>query len=342
MKNKKGFTIVELVIVISVIAVLAGVLIPTFSGIVKRASVSSDTQAVRNMNVVLTAESAESAPPVGGHELIVALKENGFSEFRPQTKFYTFYWIKNESVIILANEDGDPVFPEEYAEERYDPNTWINLEEAEGMPPLPTAPSEDLENPRKFTVSVTVSGGPQFEFGVPTTVTEGEHRSLPFVVPEDMQIRYQIKNVTALMEDGEETHRINVTKEDDYDVADYPDGFSIFEIPFTVDIPCVTGNIEIHVTVKEYCKITVRGNNAEHLQSTEWHMWFQKGGRLHIPSSILEKYVLNEGYEITSAVVSSDIQDFGEAYDKEDGRIHSREIIVSSDITIEIITASKT
>ena len=35
--NKKGFTIVELVIVIAVIAILAGVLIPTFSGIVKNA-----------------------------------------------------------------------------------------------------------------------------------------------------------------------------------------------------------------------------------------------------------------------------------------------------------------
>lgn len=32
--NKKGFTIVELVIVIAVIAILAGVLIPTFAGVV--------------------------------------------------------------------------------------------------------------------------------------------------------------------------------------------------------------------------------------------------------------------------------------------------------------------
>lgn len=42
--NKKGFTIVELVIVIAVIAVLAAVLIPTFSGVVKKANESAAMQ----------------------------------------------------------------------------------------------------------------------------------------------------------------------------------------------------------------------------------------------------------------------------------------------------------
>ena len=42
--NKKGFTIVELVIVIAVIAILAGVLIPTFSGIVEKAQESAIQQ----------------------------------------------------------------------------------------------------------------------------------------------------------------------------------------------------------------------------------------------------------------------------------------------------------
>ena len=46
--NKKGFTIVELVIVIAVIAILAGVLIPTFSGIVKKAQYSAAQQEATN------------------------------------------------------------------------------------------------------------------------------------------------------------------------------------------------------------------------------------------------------------------------------------------------------
>ena len=47
--NRKGFTIVELVIVIAVIAILAGVLIPTFSGIVTKAQDSKALQEARNI-----------------------------------------------------------------------------------------------------------------------------------------------------------------------------------------------------------------------------------------------------------------------------------------------------
>ena len=42
--NNKGFTIVELVIVIAVIAILAAVMIPTFSGIVAKAKSSAVQQ----------------------------------------------------------------------------------------------------------------------------------------------------------------------------------------------------------------------------------------------------------------------------------------------------------
>ena len=58
MKNnkKRGFTIVELVIVIAVIAILAAVLIPTFSNVIKKADESKALQEVRNAWTATLAE----------------------------------------------------------------------------------------------------------------------------------------------------------------------------------------------------------------------------------------------------------------------------------------------
>lgn len=46
--NKKGFTIVELVIVIAVIAILSAVLIPTFGGIISDANETARDQEAKN------------------------------------------------------------------------------------------------------------------------------------------------------------------------------------------------------------------------------------------------------------------------------------------------------
>lgn len=57
--NKKGFTIVELVIVIAVIAILAAVLIPTFSNVVTNAKKSAAMQNARNAYEEYLAENAD-------------------------------------------------------------------------------------------------------------------------------------------------------------------------------------------------------------------------------------------------------------------------------------------
>ena len=64
-KLRRGFTITELVIVIAVVAILAAVLIPTFTNIVNKANESADTQLVKNLNTILSSEqtvSQEAAP----------------------------------------------------------------------------------------------------------------------------------------------------------------------------------------------------------------------------------------------------------------------------------------
>lgn len=62
MKNtkKRGFTIVELVIVIAVIAILASVLIPTFTNVVTKAKESKILQEARNAYTMALAEAFDA------------------------------------------------------------------------------------------------------------------------------------------------------------------------------------------------------------------------------------------------------------------------------------------
>ena len=70
--NRKGFTITELVIVIAVIAILAAVLIPTFSNLIEKANNSADLQEARNAYseylAVVNAQPASEVYVQGGDQ----------------------------------------------------------------------------------------------------------------------------------------------------------------------------------------------------------------------------------------------------------------------------------
>ena len=80
--NKKGFTIVELVIVIAVIAILAGVLIPTFAGIVEKANKNAALQEARAImtNYVASIDYTE-ATPEESYNIAVEKDENTYYLF---------------------------------------------------------------------------------------------------------------------------------------------------------------------------------------------------------------------------------------------------------------------
>lgn len=70
-KMKKGFTIMELVIVIAVIAILAAVLIPTFSNITENANESAAMQECRNEWTNYTVEIATSSTEFNADYVVV-------------------------------------------------------------------------------------------------------------------------------------------------------------------------------------------------------------------------------------------------------------------------------
>ena len=59
-KNDKGFTLVELIVVIAILAVLAGVAIPAYNGYVKKASRVADDTLIATINRTAAAAVLEA------------------------------------------------------------------------------------------------------------------------------------------------------------------------------------------------------------------------------------------------------------------------------------------
>ncbi len=122
--RRKGFTIVELVIVIAVIAVLAAVLIPTFSNLIKKANESVDIQLVRNMNVILEQDEALNGKPADVAKVKEILAQNGIANPTPAYSESAFAWDSEENVIVLINSNTQKgVYPKEYEGVEYK-STW--------------------------------------------------------------------------------------------------------------------------------------------------------------------------------------------------------------------------
>jgi prepilin-type N-terminal cleavage/methylation domain-containing protein len=115
--NKKGFTIVELVIVIAVIAILAAVLIPTFVSLTRKANIANDTAVVKNLNTAAISAQAKTFD-----EALVAAKESGYLVANLNSKADKCYFVweddtdqfllydLKEKAIIYSNTEvtGDP------------------------------------------------------------------------------------------------------------------------------------------------------------------------------------------------------------------------------------------
>lgn len=76
--TEKGFTVVELVIVVAVIAILAAVLVPTFSKVVRNAKVSKDVSLFKNVNIALAAQEATDGKPKRASDAIGKIFNDGF------------------------------------------------------------------------------------------------------------------------------------------------------------------------------------------------------------------------------------------------------------------------
>ena len=113
--TKKGFTIVELVIVIAIIAILAAVLIPTFASLIAKANLSNDQQAIRNMNTSLAVQVVPNTKFTYAGDAVNALYMDGWNMGKLKTYSNGFHYAYNldDNKMYLVDNTGKVIYPEE-------------------------------------------------------------------------------------------------------------------------------------------------------------------------------------------------------------------------------------
>ena len=126
--NKKGFTVVELVIVIAVIAILAAVLIPTFASLIQKANTSADIQGCRQMNEYLAVNEITDGKTIDS--AIKALAEGGMSakNYKPLSTGCYYFWDSGANRVVYTSFNNttksyDIIYPEDFVKQ----GQWFSL-----------------------------------------------------------------------------------------------------------------------------------------------------------------------------------------------------------------------
>ncbi len=117
MKNRKGFTLVELLVVIAIIAILATVAIIGYTSFVEKAEKSVDYQVAEQLNTALEADEAINGKPEYLSEVFDVLRGAGFAipgALNATYEKHTFVWDPENNVILVV-EGNSVVYPEEYS-----------------------------------------------------------------------------------------------------------------------------------------------------------------------------------------------------------------------------------
>ena len=111
--NKKGITLIELIIVLAVLAILAAVLIPNFFNVTDRARLRSDIQSARVINNAMELYRIENnkALPSSVTDILKELKDGGYlSNKNTDTQTAGADWkLDNNKIVVFVGGASDNV-----------------------------------------------------------------------------------------------------------------------------------------------------------------------------------------------------------------------------------------
>jgi prepilin-type N-terminal cleavage/methylation domain len=106
-KKKKGFTLVELIIVIAIIAILAAIAIPKFGEITKKSNVTADIATAKNLSGIAAQAVTDNQNLLGTNsgtdttKTAIAGKLDGGTDNWPTTK------VTKKAFVVTIESNGD-------------------------------------------------------------------------------------------------------------------------------------------------------------------------------------------------------------------------------------------
>ncbi len=202
-KQKKGFTITELVIVIAVIAVLAAVLIPTFVSLVRRANESNDTQLVKNLNTALASDVNEHNTM---HDAITAVADFGFDVEKIAAKATNnkILWDSKNKVFCYLIKDGDTEKIEYVPNSKTEDNV-ADVDYWEICDKMPTTQKYSIYASSKWEETEVTNLKVGFDAGNATNITSITYDNTAATEAQDVMIRTNGKKLIVkgfVAEDG--------------------------------------------------------------------------------------------------------------------------------------------